>query len=399
YNAFKKPVSISIEGRERIDFYYNPFKGRSAMFYGSDAEDITERPLQKYYAADGSMEIKSNTATGKTEFILYIGGDAYSSPVVLKSAGQTSAFLYLHRDYLGSILAITNQEGELLEKRHFSPWGNITQIQDGQGNDLESLTLLDRGYTGHEHLQGVELIHMNGRLYDPLLHRFLAPDNYVQDPYNTQNFNRYGYVLNNPLMYTDPSGEFWHIVIGAVVGGVVNLATNWNSIDNFWEGLSAFGVGAGAGALTAATGGAGAGFWATAGVASLGGAATMGTNNIIAQTGDGVGLSDVQWGRVGESALVGGISGFAGGAAGHWAANSSVLVNGINSPIARTLAVAPLASGAGHLAGGTASGVFKGQGFSMAFNNSFNGLGKSMLIGTGIGVASTVGVSYANGIN
>ena len=48
---------------------------------------------------------------------------------------------------------------------------------------------------------------MNGRLYDPKLHRFLQPDNFVQDPSNTQNYNRYGYVLNNPLKYTDPSGE------------------------------------------------------------------------------------------------------------------------------------------------------------------------------------------------
>ena len=70
-----------------------------------------------------------------------------------------------------------------------------------------STTLLNRGYTGHEHLQGVGLIHMNGRLYDPKLRRFLAPDNYIQDLGNTQNFNRYSYVLNNPLMYTDPSGE------------------------------------------------------------------------------------------------------------------------------------------------------------------------------------------------
>ena len=65
---------------------------------------------------------------------------------------------------------------------------------------------MDRGYTGHEHLQSVGLIHMNGRLYDPKLHRFLQTDNYVQDPSNTQNYNRYGYVLNNPLKYTDPSG-------------------------------------------------------------------------------------------------------------------------------------------------------------------------------------------------
>nr|WP_317129308.1 RHS repeat-associated core domain-containing protein [Flavobacterium restrictum] len=45
--------------------------------------------------------------------------------------------------------------------------------------------LLDRGYTGHEHLQSVGLIDMNARLYDPKLHRFLQPDNNIQDPFNT----------------------------------------------------------------------------------------------------------------------------------------------------------------------------------------------------------------------
>jgi hypothetical protein len=48
---------------------------------------------------------------------------------------------------------------------------------------------------------------MNGRLYDSKLHRFLQPDNYVQDPSNTQNYNRYRYFLNNSLKYTDPSRE------------------------------------------------------------------------------------------------------------------------------------------------------------------------------------------------
>ncbi|WP_231121885.1 MULTISPECIES: RHS repeat-associated core domain-containing protein [Capnocytophaga] len=88
---------------------------------------------------------------------------------------------------------------------------------------LQGLTLLDRGYTGHEHLQTVGLIHMNGRLYDPALHSFLQPDNYVQDPFNTQNFNRYGYCLNNPLVYVDENGEFiiTAIIVGAIVGAVV----------------------------------------------------------------------------------------------------------------------------------------------------------------------------------
>ena len=59
---------------------------------------------------------------------------------------------------------------------------------------------------------------MNGRLYDPLLHRFLQPDNFVQEPHNTQNYNRYGYVLNNPLKYTDPSGEYGLAAVAIGVG-------------------------------------------------------------------------------------------------------------------------------------------------------------------------------------
>ena len=64
----------------------------------------------------------------------------------------------------------------------------------------------DRGYTGHEHLDDVGLVHMNGRVFDPRLAVFLQADPVTQDPYNLQGFNRYGYCLNNPLTCTDPSG-------------------------------------------------------------------------------------------------------------------------------------------------------------------------------------------------
>jgi RHS repeat-associated protein len=145
------------------------------------------------------MEIKENRVTGVMDFVTYIGGDGYSAPIVLKSDGTTQNYLYLHRDYQGSIVAITNASGAVVEKRLFDAWGNIVKVQDGSGNALAGLTILDRGYTGHEHLQSVGLINMNGRIYDPKLHRFLQPDNNVQDPFNTQNYNRYGYVLNNPI--------------------------------------------------------------------------------------------------------------------------------------------------------------------------------------------------------
>ena len=97
--------------------------------------------------------------------------------------------------------------------------------------------LLDRGYTGHEHLASVGLIHCNGRLYDPALHRFLQPDNYIQDPFNTQNFNRYGYCLNNPLKYTDPNGEIiWAAVIVGAIIGATSYATSAAMNDSWsWE--------------------------------------------------------------------------------------------------------------------------------------------------------------------
>ena len=207
YSAFKAPIQIEETGVDKISFVYNEFQGRSSMFYGGLETDKMQRRYRKHYSADGTMEIKQDVATGAVEFISYIGGDGYSAPIVLKSDGTTQEYLYLLRDYQGSILEIYNEQTVVLEKRIFDAWGKLIKVQDGQGNILSKMSVLDRGYTGHEHLLSVGLINMNGRLYDPILHRFLQPDNNIQDPSNTQNFNRYGYVLNNPLKYTDPSGE------------------------------------------------------------------------------------------------------------------------------------------------------------------------------------------------
>ncbi|MCG8369707.1 MAG: hypothetical protein MJA32_04235, partial [Proteobacteria bacterium] len=82
-----------------------------------------------------------------------------------------------------------------------------------------------RGFTGHEMVDSVGIVHMNGRIYDPFLGRFLQSDNFVQDPTNTQSHNRYSYVWNNPLNATDPSGEFVFTLFAmAVVAGVESIS-------------------------------------------------------------------------------------------------------------------------------------------------------------------------------
>ena len=218
YNAFKSPIQIS-DPSAKVSFDYNAMQDRSVIYYGNALTDKNLRPFRKYYSGDGSMEIKytlAQTVNGvttpdKVEFFTYIGGDAYSAKVVSRKVDNNPAEnFYLLRDYQSSILAIINTAGVVVEKRLYDAWGDILLVQDGAGNTLAGLTFFDRGYTGHEHMQGVGLINMNARLYDPKLHRFLQPDNFVQDPNNTQNYNRYGYCYNNPLKYTDPSGEsFW----------------------------------------------------------------------------------------------------------------------------------------------------------------------------------------------
>jgi len=106
----------------------------------------------------------------------------------------------------GIILYLSNPTGNVIEETNYDPWGRTRDPNTWQYDNTAGLDIIYHGFTGHEHLPEFALINMNGRMYDPVLGRMLSPDNYVQDPYNPQNYNRYAYCLNNPLKYVDPSG-------------------------------------------------------------------------------------------------------------------------------------------------------------------------------------------------
>ena len=163
--------------------------------------------LKRYYVSDRyEYELEPITPTER----LYLGGDAYSAPMVLQRTGMNGTWVLYNigRDYLGSITEIVNNDNTSSAYHYrYDPWGKLIHYSRVQP------FLLGRGYTGHEQLVWFGLINANARLYDPLLGRFLSPDPYVQDPDFTQNYNRFSYCLNNPLKYTDESGEFltWKI--------------------------------------------------------------------------------------------------------------------------------------------------------------------------------------------
>ncbi|WP_430409561.1 RHS repeat-associated core domain-containing protein [Kordia sp.] len=231
YNAFKKPIEIFEEEKGRVSFEYGPLMNRTHSFYGGLDENKADRRYHKQYSSIIPVETVYDDLNGSTKIITYIGGDGYTAPVVhIKTdgtpGGNINEYMYLHRDYLGSILAISDSSTNIVEQRQFGAWGITDAFKKGNTTaEFSHDSLIDRGYTGHEHFFEVSLIHMNGRMYDAELGRFLSPDNYIQDPYNTQSFNRYGYVWNNPLSFNDPSGEIIPILGAILIGALVGAAT------------------------------------------------------------------------------------------------------------------------------------------------------------------------------
>lgn len=114
---------------------------------------------------------------------------------------------YVLSDHLGSMTTIVNAATSEVENYSFTAWGMPRDASDWTQSASSDL-FAGRGYTGYEHLSEFSLINMNGRVYDPILGRFYSPDPYVQAPRYPNNYNRYSYVLNNPLRFTDPSGYY-----------------------------------------------------------------------------------------------------------------------------------------------------------------------------------------------
>lgn len=131
------------------------------------------------------------------------------------------AMRYFTTDHLGSVAVITDELGAVVERLSFDAWGK-RRHPDGTDDPSGSITSqTTRGFTGHEMIDEVGLVNMNGRVYDPEIGRFMSADPFVQDPTNTQSLNRYSYVGNNPLSYTDPSGYFLKKIWKALVAIVV----------------------------------------------------------------------------------------------------------------------------------------------------------------------------------
>jgi len=231
YYSFEKVKDIE-EGTKTADFVYNADRQRIRMTLKTSGATTKTR---WYFGSSCEREQVGSTVTQ----YIWIGGDAYSAVAVAKKIGSGSWTVYnIFRDHLGTITHL--KTGSTISEYSFDSWGR-RRDKDSWSYTLSSEPALfaDRGFTAHEFLPDFNLYNMNGRMYDPVVGRFLSPDPYIQAPDFTQGFNRYSYCLNNPLKYTDPSGEFWWMVPVIFAG---NYAANWldNTINKGMSAKEAF---------------------------------------------------------------------------------------------------------------------------------------------------------------
>jgi len=172
----------------------------------------TQTNIYLHPGGGGNLFYEKETKTDSTlEHKHYVqAGTMLVGVYVTKTNGQGPQMQYFHRDSVGSVMAVSNEAGARIEPFGYEPFGqrrSYTGAADPSCSIFGVTT--DRGFTAHEHLDdGLCLIHMNGRVYDPLLGRFLTADPFVQSPANLQSYNRYSYAFNNPLANTDPSGYY-----------------------------------------------------------------------------------------------------------------------------------------------------------------------------------------------
>ncbi|MFA6922992.1 MAG: RHS repeat-associated core domain-containing protein [Bacteroidales bacterium] len=246
YNSFNKIADISISGpvgsnTTSMYFTYGPEETRKKVETKLNG-NLTKT---KYYTVN--YEEEKDEATGyRTKWHYIMGGDGLAAIYIYNESNSTGTMYYVLKDHLGSITGLVNDAGTLVEEYSYDAWGRRRNVSDWSYNAVPVPTLVTRGYTGHEHLDVFGLINMNGRLYDPIVGRMLSPDNFVQDATSTQGFNRYSYCLNNPLKYTDPSGDFVQYIVGGIMGAIsgYQYAESFGKHGKFWYALGGAIIGA-----------------------------------------------------------------------------------------------------------------------------------------------------------
>lgn len=227
WTAFNKPYEMEVEGK-RSRFGYDTANSRvtqTRQEWDEGQGTWLDKTRKTYVGTLFEQEQTFNEGSGagpsapqswsiqSTRIYISTPSGVIGSHVDDNTAA-TPKHTFFHRDHLGSVIAESERVTDpatagITKEFSYDAWGRNRDATDWDGAlDVSTLdrTATDRGYTGHEMLDSLGLIHMNGRIYDATIGRFLSADPFVGNPSDINQYNRYSYVVNNPLSITDPSG-------------------------------------------------------------------------------------------------------------------------------------------------------------------------------------------------
>lgn len=217
-----QPVTHDAAGRQRVsprrDVEYNAFhlpievtdkQGGGVATFRYDAHGRRVRktvtggwnPGETTYA--GSLYERRQVQAG-TDHVFYIHGEHGVIQQIVFRQGVGTSKQWIIGDGHGSTSAVLDQNLIVVQRRFTEPYGGPVGVNGAPV--LPPATKITVGFTGHEEEQELGLINMRGRVYDPTQRRFLTPDPIIGNALSSQAYNRYAYVLDNPMRYVDPSG-------------------------------------------------------------------------------------------------------------------------------------------------------------------------------------------------
>lgn len=379
YSSYDLVTNIT-QGGESTRFKYDANRQRFERYDVKVEAGVTSYLTTLYVGGYEKVTRSGGNKPALTEQKLYVG-----NLVITKRSNNTVDEFYLHKDHQGSTTTITNKSGNVVQQFTYDPWGKQTAAYSHSLLNDYIAPAASKGYTGHEGIDNLNLIHMNGRIYDPTIGRFLQADSHIQAPNNGQSYNRYSYVLNNPMSHTDPSGYFFkklYKALGKIDGRYhthKHIFSKNQALANIVQvGLNYIPV---FGQLASAHFAFDRAFYATGSLraAFKSGVVTYATGYILSEIGN-----HSWWGQAGSpqniaaNAIVGGISSeLQGGSFGHgfWAAGFASVAKPMIyeqwgfSPDKRVQRVAAAA-----IIGGTASAVSGGKFANGAMTGAFNQL-------------------------
>jgi RHS repeat-associated protein len=213
--SYNLPNQITYSGNS-TQFMYdaNHQRWRQIANYGGTTETT--------HYVGGLFEV---VGTGSATSYRHMIPAGSSTVVYTRATGSGGGTFYATSDHLGSADVVMDASANVLVRESFTPFG-ARRGSNWQGvptsTDYTNIAATTRhGYTGHEMLDSVSLVHMNGRVYDPFLARFVSADTVIQSLGASESINPYAYAWNDPLKYVDPTG---HSLLGDILGVLAFVA-------------------------------------------------------------------------------------------------------------------------------------------------------------------------------